>query len=42
MQRVPNALMAGYRKSGIRHTLHRLRPKWRATGIEYKDFLIFM
>jgi hypothetical protein len=32
-----NALMAEYRKSGIRHTLSRLRPRWRATSIEHTD-----
>jgi hypothetical protein len=29
---MPNALMAGYRKSGIRHTLYRLQPRSIATG----------
>jgi hypothetical protein len=38
MLRMPNALMAGYRKSGIGHTQHRQPPQQRATGIEHQRF----
>jgi hypothetical protein len=37
MQRVANGLMAGYRKSAICHTLHRLFTWSIATGIDLKN-----